>query len=104
MENVNPFNVFTYTGDIELFPESDNWVDTKSLNPIQGPVVEGNFLTTVREYNADQNGFSPIHWNSWKTTWTGTDIDKKVGKWRDPGGKGRRKQRRTIKTLSLIHI
>ena len=63
VENVNPFNVFTYTGDIELYPESDNWVDTTSLNPIQGPTVEGNFLTTVRDYNADQNGFSPIHWN-----------------------------------------
>ena len=60
VENVNPFNVFTYVGDIELYPESDNWVDTTSLNPIQGPVVEGNFLTTVREFNADQNGFSPI--------------------------------------------
>ena len=100
VENVNPFNVFTYTGDIELFPESDNWVDTKSLNPIQGPVVEGNFLTTVREYNADQNGFSPIHWNSWKTTWTGTDVNKQVGAWRDPGGKGRREQRRTITTTT----
>ena len=100
VENVNPFNVFTYTGDVELFPESDNWVDTKSLNPIQGPVVEGNFLTTVREYNADQNGFSPIHWNSWKTTWTGTDINKQVGSWRDPGGKGRRQERRTINTTT----
>ena len=100
VENVNPFNVFTYTGDIVLYPESDNWVDTKSLNPIQGPVVEGNFLTTVRDYNADQNGFSPIHWNSWKTTWTGTDVNKQVGKWRDPGGKGRRKQRRTITTTT----
>ena len=28
VENVNPFNVFTYTGDIQLYPESDNWVDT----------------------------------------------------------------------------
>ena len=100
VENVNPFNVFTYTGDIELYPESDNWVDTKSLNPIQGPVVEGNFLTTVREYNADQNGFSPIHWNSWKTTWTGTDVNRQVGAWRDPGGKGRREQRRTINTTT----
>ena len=100
VENVNPFNVFTYTGDIELFPESDNWVDTKSLNPIQGPVVEGNFLTTVREYNADQNGFSPIHWNSWKTTWTGTDVQRQVGSWRDPGGKGRRQERRTITTTT----
>ena len=32
----NPFNVFTYVGDIELYPENDNWVDTKSLNPIKG--------------------------------------------------------------------
>ena len=102
VENVNPFNVFTFTGDIELFPESDNWVDTKSLNPIKGPVVEGNFMTTIREYNADQNGFSPIHWNSWKTTWTGTDINKSVGAWRDTGGgKGRgQRQRRTITTTT----
>ena len=102
VENVNPFNVFTFTGDIELFPESDNWVDTKSLNPIKGPVVEGNFMTTLREYNADQNGFSPIHWNSWKTTWTGTDVQKSVGAWRNSGGgKGRRNtQRRTITTTT----
>ena len=102
VENVNPFNVFTFSGDVELFPESDNWVDTKSLNPIKGPVVEGNFMTTIREYNADQNGFSPIHWNSWKTTWTGTDINKSVGAWRDTGGgKGRRqRQRRTITTTT----
>jgi len=99
VENVNPFNVFTYTGDLELYPESDNWVDTKSLNPIQGPVVEGNFLTTVREYNADQNGFSPIHWNSWKTTWTGTDVNRQVGSWRG-GGKGRVRRRRTITTTT----
>ena len=90
VENVNPFNVFTYTGDIELYPESDNWVDTTSLNPIQGPTVEGNFLTTVRDYNADQNGFSPIHWNSWKTTWTGTNTERSVGSWR---GHGRSKHR-----------
>ena len=100
VENVNPFNVFTYMGDIQLYPESDNWVDTTSLSPIQGPVVEGNFLTTVRDYNADQNGFAPIQWNSWKTTWTGTDINKKTGKWRTDGGKGRRQQRRTITTTT----
>ena len=87
-------------GDIQLYPESDNWVDTTSLSPIQGPVVEGNFLTTVRDYNADQNGFAPIQWNSWKTTWTGTDINKKTGKWRTDGGKGRRQQRRTITTTT----
>ena len=54
-------------------------------------------MTTVREYNADQNGFSPIHWNSWKTTWTGTDVNKKVGKWRDVRRKGRQPRVRTVK-------
>ncbi len=100
VENVNPFNVFTYTGDIALYPETDNWVDTKTLSPIKGPVVEGNFMTTVREYNADQNGFSPIHWNAWKTTWTGsaiTGIDR--GGWRGHG-KGRFQQRRTVTTTT----
>ena len=48
VENVNPFNVFTFTGQVELYPESDNWVDTKSLSPLKLPVIEGNFLTTVR--------------------------------------------------------
>ena len=100
VENVNPFNVFTYTGDIQLYPESDNWVDTTSLNPIQGPTVEGNFMTTLREYNADQNGFSPIHWNAWKTTWTGTNAVTNVGSWRGGGGKGRQQQRRTITTTT----
>ena len=100
VENVNPFNVFTYTGDIELFPESDNWVDTKSLSAIQGPVVEGNFMTTVREYNADQNGFSPIHWNSWKTTWTGTNTERSNGAWRGHGRSKHRHGERQTRTVT----
>ena len=95
VENVNPFNVFTFTGDVKLYQESDNWVDTKSLSPLKLPVIEGNFLTTVREYNADQNGFSPIHWNAWKTTWTGTSTSTSVGGWRNSG---KRRQSRTITT------
>ena len=95
VENVNPFNVFTYVGDIELYPEKDNWVDTKTINPVKGPVVEGNFLTTVREFNADQNGFSPVQWNSWKTTWTGSSTTTKVGSWRRVS---KRRRDRTITT------
>jgi len=87
VENVNPFNVFTYVGDLKLYPESDNWVDTKTLSPLKGPTVEGNFLTTVREYNADQNGFSPIHWNAWQTTWTGTSTSVSTAR-EGGGGKG----------------
>ena len=52
LENVNPFNVFTFIGDIKLVPESDDWVDTKSLSALQGPTVEGNFVSTSRRLNA----------------------------------------------------
>ena len=97
VENVNPFNVFTYVGDINLYPEQDNWVDTTKLGKVKETIVEGNFLTTIREYNADQNGFTPIQWNSWKTTWTGTSISKKVGAWRHSAKK---KQSRTITTTT----
>ena len=97
VENVNPFNVFTYVGDINLYPEQDNWVDTTKLGKVKETIIEGNFLTTIREYNADQNGFTPIQWNSWKTTWTGTSISKKVGAWRHSAKK---KQSRTITTTT----
>ena len=98
VENVNPFNVFTFIGDAKLYPESDNWVDTKTLSPLKGPTLEGNFLTTVREYNADQNGFSPIHWNSWQTTWTGTSTSTSESRRRT--GKGRRQEIRTTRTTT----
>jgi len=71
LENVNPFNVFTFVGDIKLYPESDDWVDTKSLAALQGPTVEGNYQTTLRDMRADQNGITPIQWGSWQTTWSG---------------------------------
>ena len=100
VENVNPFNVFTYIGDIKLYPESDNWVDTKTLSPIKGPTLEGNFLTTVREYNADQNGFSPVHWNSWQTTWTGTSTSTSESRSGGGGKGGGRQEIRTTTTTT----
>ena len=53
--------------------------------------------TTARQYNADQNGYTPIQWNSWKTTWTGTSISTKVGAWRHSAKK---KQSRTTTTTT----
>ena len=96
VENVNPFNVFTFIGDVTLFPESDNWVDTKSLSPIKGPTVEGNFLTTVRDFNADQHGLAPLQWNSWQTTWTGTSTSTSENR-----SRGKRRVRvRTTRTTT----
>ena len=91
LENVNPFNVFTFIGDIKLTPESDDWVDTKTLSAIQGPTVEGNYQTSLREFGADQNGLTPIQWGSWQTTWSGTVWQER----QVTTGKGKNRRTRT---------
>lgn len=69
--NVNPFNVFTYIGRIDLTPSTDDWIDTARI-PARVVNIEGNFEATNRELGVDQNGFLPIQWNSWQTNWTGS--------------------------------
>ena len=73
VENVNPFNVFTYIGRIDLTPASDDWVDTERL-PANVRQIEGNFQQVSSELNVDQNGFAPIEWGSWTTNWTGEQV------------------------------
>ncbi len=68
VENVNPFNVFTYIGRIDLTPASDDWVDTTRI-PRRVTNIEGDFNATAERLNVDQNGFAPTQWNSWNTTW-----------------------------------
>ena len=70
VENVNPFNVFAYIGRIDLLPQSDNWIDTRRL-PVNVIDIEGGFQATRLRLRVDQNGFAPIQWNSWQTTWRG---------------------------------
>ena len=70
VENVNPFNVFTFIGRIDLTPASDDWIDIERL-PARVENVEGDFSSVARDLQVDQNGFAPIQWQSWQTTWTG---------------------------------
>ena len=70
VENVNPFNVFTFIGRIDLTPASDDWIDIERL-PARVENVEGDFSAVARDLQVDQNGFAPIQWQSWQTTWTG---------------------------------
>ena len=72
-ENVNPFNVFTFIGRIDLSPASDDWIDIKRL-PARVENVEGDFSAVARDLQIDQNGFAPIQWGSWRTNWTGQSL------------------------------
>ena len=103
VENVNPFNVFTYIGRIELTPSSDDWIDTDRV-PAQVTSVEGDFEATFREMGADQNGFAPIQWGAWETTWTGTSTStttQNVNR-RSDWGRGRATDQITTTTTTTV--
>ena len=78
-ESVTPFLVPFWQGSIELTPAGDTWTDTVNIEP---RIINrmGNFASTManaqRRFNVDpQSGFAPTVWNSWQTTWTGTETD-----------------------------
>lgn len=71
LENVNPFNVFTFIGRIDLLPASDDWTDTRRV-PARVTTIEGNFRATRERLGTNNRGFAPVQWRSWRTNWTGT--------------------------------
>jgi len=72
-ENVNPFHVVNWIGDITLNPESDTWIDTSIAYKTKE--VEGNYSDTISQYNIDGNtGLSPIEWGAWEKDWTGKKV------------------------------
>lgn len=56
--NVNPYAVFRWTGDLELRPTTDSWIDTEYAAPD----------VTYRVFN---NGRLTQSWKSWQLNWTG---------------------------------
>ena len=72
-ENINPFNVVSWIGQIELNPSTDTWLETKGSSKIIDQ--EGTFTATLQQLGIDSNtGLSPVTWGSWETTWTGSQV------------------------------
>ena len=71
IENVNPFAVVNWIGQIELNPSTDTWIETRRSSATYD--IEGSFNGFMGMTGADSNtGLSPIDWGSWETTWTGS--------------------------------
>ncbi len=66
-ENINPFAVYTFVGNVNLLPPSDDWFETQRQPDIIRN-VEGNFNTVVDRLG----GLTRTVWNAWQTQWTGT--------------------------------
>ena len=74
IENVNPFAVVNWIGQVELNPGTDTWIETRRTAATYD--IEGSFNSTMGITGADSNtGLSPVDWGSWETTWTGSSID-----------------------------
>ena len=71
LENINPFAVFTFLGDVKINPSSDEWFEvTRRPDIIQE--VEGNYnlMYTI----AQRAGVLGTVWNAWQNVWVGTPI------------------------------
>jgi hypothetical protein len=94
--NVNPYDVFTWQGSVDLSPSSDEWRDTRRRPSvtIDNAGVSEAMLQQINETTS----FGTV-WNNWQTQWTGTQTQ--TGNWiqtreQSRGGGGGLRQFRTI--------
>lgn len=71
IENVNPFAIFTFIGNIAMKPSSDNWFETKYAPDV---IIrkEGNY-NSLLALGKTTNAFGTV-WNSWNTIWRGNPV------------------------------
>lgn len=73
LENINPFAVFTFLGDVKINPSSDEWFEV-DRRPDVVIDVEGNFNTLKNL--AEQAGVLGTVWNAWQNQWAGAPVTK----------------------------
>ncbi len=73
--NVNPYNVFTWDGRVQLSPESDEWKET-DVRPDVVIDDDGQYEQFVAR--AEEDGILGTVWNEWQTNWTGRQVEEEV--------------------------
>ena len=81
--NVNPYNVFTWAGTIDLSPEGDEWKET-DVRP--NVVIDDSSSYEQFAQMAEETGILGTVWNEWETNWAGVEVDVDVT---STGGAGR---------------
>lgn len=72
LENINPFAVFTFLGDVKINPSSDDWFEV-DRRPDLVVDIEGNF-NTIKNI-AERSGVLGTVWNAWQTQWSGAPVN-----------------------------
>jgi hypothetical protein len=99
LENINPFAIFTFLGNVQITPESDDWFETKRA-PDVIQQVEGNY-NTMKQI-AEEAGILGTVWNNWTVSWVGQSVS--IGRQRLNAGDNwafARAQRQGFETISI---
>jgi len=67
--NVNPYNVFTWEGRMQLSPASDEW---KEVDVRPDVIIDDDSQFEQFAKTAKESGILGTVWNEWETNWTGT--------------------------------
>jgi hypothetical protein len=70
-ENINPFAIFTFLGNVQLNPPTDDWFETTRL-PDVIQQVEGNY-NTIKSLS-EKAGVLGTVWGAWTTQWIGDPV------------------------------
>lgn len=80
LENLNPFNVLNWSGELKLNPESDYWYDIQQLPDviINSSGENDNWTQIGSGVNDSRNPTSSV-WNTWRLNWAGIPNNVSVG-------------------------
>lgn len=67
--NVNPYEVFNWTGTLALSPATDEW---KEIDRRPQVIVNRDGVFDALEFLLNENVATGTVWNSWQTNWTGS--------------------------------
>ena len=70
-EFVNPYNVFSWGGQVKISPESDEWKDTEVRPDV---IIDDEGVYDQLVFMAEESGVLGTVWNEWETNWTGTEV------------------------------
>jgi hypothetical protein len=70
-ENVNPYMVFSWIGDVVLSPGTDEWKETLRAPDV---VIDQTGIYDSLIEMADSSGAIGTVWNEWQTNWTGEPV------------------------------
>lgn len=71
LENINPFAIFTFLGNVDINPSSDEWFETdRRPDIVQNEEGDFNTIATL----AEKAGVLGTVWNAWQTQWTGAPV------------------------------